>query len=153
MSQHEHPVTLMRVWVRENIITTVLIIFILVSLVLHAVTIGALMRVRGIVNRQLDLSVTQLEQVRQQKIRYNFPIDQTFRIDTTVAISETVNVPLNLSVPISDTVAIPIRRDIPFQTDVPIKTDIPIDINLQDPPLGDVLRKFEDALRELRDLL
>jgi type II secretory pathway pseudopilin PulG len=159
------------------VITTVLIVFILLSLALHAATIGALLRVRSTINRQLDLSATQLAQVRQQKVRYNFPIDQTFPIDTTIAISETVDVPLtiqvpinqtislpietpagtfnfdvplNLTVPVSDTVSIPINKQIPFKTDIPIRTEIPIDIDLSEPPLGDILQQFEDALQELR---
>ncbi len=172
--------TLARVWMRENVIVTVLSIFILLSLLLHALTLGALIRVRGIVQRQLDISAEQMATVRQQKIRYNFPVDQTFTIDTTIAISETVivplsievpisetvtlpidtpfgqvpiSVPLNLSVPISDTVEVPINKDIPFRTDIPIKTKIPIDISLSEPPLGDILRQFEEALQDLRDRL
>lgn len=170
-------VTVARVWMRSNVITAVLIVFILLSLVIHALTIGALLRVRSITNRQLDLSASELARVRQQKVRYEFPIDQTFPIDTTIVISETVAVPLNLSVPInqtirlpldtpagtfefdvpinltvpvSDTVNIPINKSIPFTTDIPIRTQIPIDIDLSEPPLGEILQQFEDALRELR---
>lgn len=176
----QHPLTLARVWVRGNVITTVLIVFILLSLLLHAATIGALLRVRSITNRQLELSASELARVRQQKVSYNFPIDQSFPIDTTVTISETISVPLNISVPInetvripldtpagtfdfdvplnltipvSETVEIPINKQIPFNTEVPIRTEIPIDIDLSQPPLGDILQQFEDALRDLRDRL
>lgn len=175
--EQRSPVTVTRVWVRSNIITTVLIVFIVLSLLLHAITIGALLRVRSITNRQLDLSANQLAQVRQQKVQYAFPIDQTFAINTTVTISDTVSVPLNiqvpikqtitlpvqtdfgtfnfdvpldLTVPVSETVAIPINKQIPFNTDIPIKTDIPIDLDLSAEPLGPILQQFEDALRELR---
>lgn len=167
-------------WVRANIITTVLIVFILLSLAIHAVTLWSLWRVRDITARQLDISVNRLAEVREQKVRYSFPVDQTFAIDTTIAISETVtvplnlsvpisetvtlpintgfgtfdiDVPLNLSVPISDTVEIPINKQIPFKSDIPIKMDFPVDIDLSGPPLGDILQQFEDALRELRDIL
>lgn len=173
----QSAVTLARIWVRSNIITTVLIVFILLSLLLHALTIGALIRVRSIIDRQLDVSAAELARVRQQRFSYTLPIDQTFTIDTTIAISETVtvpvnltvpisqtvrlpintdlgtfdfDVPLNLSVPISDTLEIPLQRDIPFQTDIPVKTDIPIDIGFSDPPLGTILQQLEEALRELR---
>lgn len=179
-SGREHPLTLARIWMRGNVITTVLIVFIFLSLLLHGLTIGALLRVRSITNRQLELSAGELARVRQQKVRYNFPIDQSFPIDTTVTISETVSVPLNISVPInqtislpldtpagtfnfdvpinltvpvSETVEIPINKQIPFNTEVPIRTEIPIDIDLSQPPLGDILQQFEDALRELRDRL
>lgn len=174
------PLTLARIWMRSNIITTVLIVFILLSLLLHALTIGALVRVRGTVQRQLDISSEQLSEVRQQKVRYNFPVDQTFTIDTTIAISETVlvpiaidvpiketltvpidtplgplpiTVPLDLTVPISETVEVPINKQLPFRADIPIQTDIPIDIDLSQPPLGDILQQFQDALEELRNRL
>jgi hypothetical protein len=174
------PLTLARLWMRENIIVTVLSIFILLSLLLHALTLGALFRVRSIVQRQLEVSAEQMAAVREQKVRYNFPVDQTFTIDTTVALSETltvplsievpikqsitlpidtplgqvpITVPLDLTVPVSDTVQVPINKQIPFKVDIPIKTEIPIDISLSEPPLGDILRQFEEALKDLRDRL
>jgi hypothetical protein len=169
-----------RLWIRENVISTVLAIFLVVSLGLHAFTFISLLRVRNTINRQLDISANQMAQVRQQKVRYVFPVDQTFTIDTTVPISETVEVPLNLTVPISETVQIPIEtplgivplevpinltvpitetvtvpinKQIPFRTDIPVQTDIPVDLDLNGPPIGPILRQFEDALRELRDNL
>ncbi len=182
MADHRRSqrMTVTRLWMRENIITTVLIVFILLSLLLHALTLGALFRVRSIIQRQLDISSAQLAQVRQQTVRYNFPVDQTFTIDTTVAVSETVSVPLSIDVPIqqevmipidtllgtvpitvpldmtvpvSETVEVPINKQLPFRADIPIQTDIPIEIPLGDPPLGEVLRQFEEALQELRSRL
>jgi|GEM_PF-6906978 len=178
--QRRPPITLARIWVRNNIITTVLIIFIIMSLLIHALTIGALFRVRQIVTSQLEISAQELSQVRQQEVRYNFPVDQTFTIDTTVTISETVTVPLSITVPIkqtiklpidtpvgplefdvpldftvpvSDTVEVPINKSIPFQADIPVQTDIPINLELNEPPIGEILRRLEDALRELRNQL
>lgn len=175
-----NALTLARVWVRSNIITTVLSIFIVLSLLINALTIGALLRVRGIINNQLEVSTQQLAQLRQQKINYSFPVDQTFTIDTTVRIDETVTVPLNISVPISqtisvpidtpvgmlpidvplnftvpvsDTVQVPLTKDIPFQAEIPIRTDIPVDLDLSAPPLSDLLKQFEDALRDLHNRL
>ncbi len=172
--------SLARVWVRSNIITSVLIVFIVLSLLIHALTIGALVRVRGVINHQLDVSLAQMAQLRQQKIRYTFPVDQTVTVDTTVALNETVSVPLsitvplsqtivvpidtpfgpfdldvplNFSVPVSDTVEIPINKQIPFKADVPINTDIPVDLDLSASPLGDILKQFEDALRDLHNRL
>ncbi len=173
-------ITVARLWMRENIITAVLVVFIILSLLLHAVTLGSLWRVRSVIRHQLDISTAQLAEVRQQTVRYNFPVDQTFTIDTTVAISETVEVPLSLTVPISqevsipietflgtvpitvpldltipvsETIEVPINRDLPFQTDIPIQTEFPIEIRLSEPPLGDVLKQFEEALQELRNRL
>lgn len=178
--QNRNALTLTRLWIRGNIITTVLIAFILLSLLLHALTIGALLRVRGITNRQLEISEQQLAQLRQQKATVNFPIDQTFAIDTTVTVSDTVTVPLNLNVPIKDTitipidtgfgtfpidvpldltvpvsetVTIPINKQIPFKTDIPINTDIQINLDLSEEPLGPLLEQFEKALRDLRGRL
>jgi hypothetical protein len=178
--QTRDSLSLMRVWVRSNIITTVLIIFILLSLLIHALTIGALLRVRGIIDNQLDVSTQQMAQLRQQKVRYTFPVDQTFTVDTTVSVDETVtvplsitvpisqtivvpidtpvgqidvDVPLNFSVPVSDTVDVPLTKDIPFQAEIPIKTDIPVDLDLNSPPLSDILKQFEDALRDLHNRL
>ncbi len=179
-TRQTQPLSMARLWVRSNIITTVLIVFILLSLLLHALTIGALIRVRSTLQRQLDISSSQLAQVRQQKVRYDFPVDQTFTIDTTIAISETVTVPLRLSVPIketvtlpidtpfgqvpisvpldmtvpiTDTIEVPINKQLPFKADIPIQTDIPIDIDLSQPPLGDILQQFQDALQDLRNRL
>lgn len=174
------PLNVARIWARENVITTVLIIFILISLLLHALTIGALVRVRGITDRQLEISANDIARVRQQKVQYTFPIDQSFTVDTTIAVSDTITVPISLSVPIkqnvklpietdfgtfdfdvpidievpiSDTLAIPIKRDIPFKADIPVKTSVPIELNLNDPPLGTILQQLEEAIRELRDQL
>ncbi len=166
-------ITLAQVWVRQNILTTVLIIFIVLSLLLHVLTIGALFRVRLIVNRQLDVSADQLARVRQQEISYMLPIDQTFWLDTTIAVDETVTVPLDLTVPISDTLSLPISEfelqiplyitvpisdtvdvplngRIPVRAEVPINTEVPIQLQVDNSPFGDILKQLEDGLRELR---
>ncbi len=172
------PITVARVWVRSNIITTVLGIFIVLSLLLHALTIGALLRVRGIMSRQLDTSSSQLAALRHQKIQYAFEVDQQFPIDTTVTISDTVAVPINIEVPIrqtiplpvetplgtytfsvpvdftvpvSDTVQVPINKQVPVRADIPVRLDIPIELELNQPPISEVLQQFEQALRDLRE--
>jgi hypothetical protein len=196
------------VWVRQNILTTVLIIFILLSLLLHLLTIGALLRVRHVVSRHLDISADQLSRVRQQEVRYDVPVDQMFSLDTTIAISETMGVPLSISVPIkqtirlpvhvsvpikqtirlpintpirrfefpvpidmtvpisdtvevpidmtvpvSGTIEVPIRREVPVKAEIPIDTVIPFELDLNDSPIGDILKQLEDNLRELRNNL
>lgn len=166
-----------RMWAEQNSLTKALIIFILLSLLLHLLTIGTLFRVRRTVSHQLDISADQLSQVRQQAVQYDFPIDQTIALDTTIAISEVVTVPLTISVPIkqtimlpvdtpagklkfpvpldftvpvSDTVEVPIRKDLPIRAEIPINTDIPLELDLNDSPIGDILKYLEDKLRELR---
>ncbi len=172
--------TLARIWMRQNVLTTVLIIFIVFSLLLHVLTLGALFRVRSIVNRQLDVSANQLARARQQEISYMLPIDQTFSLDTTIAIDETItvplhitvpisetialpirtplgrvnlDVPLNLTVPISDTVDVPLNAEIPVEVDVPIDAEVPIELQVANSPFGDILKQLEDSLRELRQSL
>lgn len=177
-AERRRAITPVRLWVRSNVITTVLIIFILVSLLLHLLTIGALIRVRGTLQRQLDTSITQLAALRQQSIQYALVVDQTLPISTTVTISETLDVPIQLEVPIrqtvtlpidtpagtfnldvpldmrvpiSDTVPIPINRRVPIQAEIPVKLKVPVELQLDEPPIREVLERFEQALRELRN--
>ena len=42
-----------------------------------------------------------------------------------------------------------INKQIPIATNVDLDTDIPLSIDLSQPPMGDVLRNFENALREV----
>jgi hypothetical protein len=178
--QRQTRILAARIWSRQNVITTVLGTFIVLSLLIHAFTIFSLLRVRSIVSSQLDVSAGQVAQLRQQKIPYNFPVEQTFPINTTVVISETVDVPINLrvpiqqtvrlpintpvgplqfdvpldfTVPISDSVRVPINKSIPFSTTIPISTSIPIDVSLSDGPVGNVLQHLEEGLRDLRQQL
>jgi hypothetical protein len=181
--QVERPprgLTLGRVWIRQNRLMTTLIIFILISLLLHALTIGSLVRIRNTVSRQLDISVAQLARIRQQRVHYDLPVEQTFMLNTTFPISETISVPLSMTVPISQTIELPvntpvgrvnldvpldftvpitdevdvlIERQIPVQAEIPIETDIPIDFALDEPPLGEILEQLEQGLRDLRDNL
>ncbi len=172
------PVSLALVWARSNVISLVLAIFIVVSLALQAATIIGLLRIRNTTARQLDVSANDIARLRQQSVTYNFPVDQTVSLDTTIAINRTIDIPINLTVPISETLSVPIEtplgafnidvplnlevpisetvsvtidEDIPVSADVPIKTEIPVAIKLGDPPLGDIFRQFEEALRTLRE--
>lgn len=171
------PVSLALVWARSNVITVVLASFIVISLGLQTLTIIGLLRVRNTTARQLEVSANDIARLRQQSVSYNFPIDQTVPLDTTVEIKRTVEIPINLTVPISETLEVPIStpfgsfdidvplqlevpisetvsvtidEDVPVSADVPVKTEIPIAIRLGDPPLGDIFRQFEEALRTLR---
>lgn len=169
-----------RIWSRQNVITMVLGTFIILSLLIHAYTIFSLLRVREIVSTQLDISANQVAQLRQQRVEYTLPVQETFPISTTIAINETIpvpinfdvpinqtvripintplgavpiDIPLNLTVPISNTVVVPINREIPFQTTIPISTSVPIELALGEGTAGDVLQQLEDSLRELREQL
>jgi len=176
---HDQPprISSARIWSRQNVIILVLSIFIVLSLLLHLFTILSLLRVRDIVSTQLDVSANQVARLREQRIRYSFPVQQTFPISTTIAINETIPVPINfdvpinqtltfpintplgslpidipisITVPISNTVVVPIQRNIPFQTTIPISTEVPIELALGEGEAGNVLLQLEEGLRDLR---
>ncbi len=181
LEERPKAITVARVWVRENIITTVLGVFIVISLLLHAVTLLALVRVRDVVRLQLAAAAAQVAEARTQQIHYDFPIKQTFPFSTTVAINETLDVPiqdnfpikqtfdvpldlntvipgagvytfpvpLDITIPVSTTVKVTINKQIPISTDITVDTVVPLDIDLQQPPLGDLLQRIERSLRDL----
>ena len=178
--ERRNAITATRVWIRSNIITTVLGIFIVVSLALHVVTLLALVRVRDVLRLQLDAAAAQVAEAQSQKIHYDFPLKQSFPFSTTITIDETlvvpirdsfpinqtfeipvdtgfgvftIPVPLNLSVPVSTTVVVPVKETIPFSTEVMIDTLIPLDLDLSQPPLGELLTRIEATLRDLRSKL
>ena len=177
MHDQQPRISSARILSRQNAVIMILISFIVLSLLLHALTIFNLLRVREIVSTQLDISANQVAQLRQERVRYTLPVQQTFPISTTIAINETIpvpinfsvpinqtvripintplgqvpiDIPLNLTVPISNTVVVPINREIPFQTTVPISTEVPIELALGEGTAGGVLQQLEDSLRELR---
>ena len=173
--------TLTRQWARSNVLTIVLIIFILLSILLNAFTFAAIYQLRRIVRTQLDTAVVQVGEAYRQTIRYDFPIQQTFPVSTTVELNESLDVPINTVVPIrqsinvpvqvpvlgsielpvelnldvhvSTTVTVAINKQIPIETEVDLNTSIPLEINLGEGAIGDVLRDLEEALRELREQL
>lgn len=166
-----------RIWTRQNVITLVLSVFIVLSTIMSALTLGSVWRVRDVLRAQLEAASDQIGAARLQTVNYDFPIQQSFPISTTVQLNETLDVPiimsvpirqsiivpvevpvigqidlpveLNLDVPISTTVQVAIDKQIPIATSVDLNTSIPLEINLSQPPLGDVLQELEDTLREL----
>ena len=170
--------TLTRAWARSNVLTIVLIIFILLSMLLNAFTFAAIYQLRRIVRTQLETAATQVGEAYKQTIRYDFPIDQTFPISTVVELNETLDVPIdtvvpirqnisvpveipvigsvelpvqiNMDVPVSTTVTVAIDKQIPIETEVDLNTNIPLEFNLGEGAIGDVLRELEKALLDLR---
>ncbi len=161
-----------RSWSRLNVVTVVLSIFILLSTLLSAFTLGAVWRVRDIVRAQLQAAAVNVGELRQQTIRYEFPLKQSFPISTSIQVDETFQVPirivvpireqvtvpvgpvnfpvdLNIDVPISTTVPVQIRRELPIHTNVDLDTTIPLEVNLRESPVSQVLQDLEEALREL----
>src|SRR4051795_5763741 len=93
-------VTVMRVWMRENVLTIVLSIFILLSVLVNAYTFAVVYQTRRLLRAQLVTAVTNIEAARKQTIHYEFPIQQSFPISTTVQLDESLDVPINTTVPI-----------------------------------------------------
>ncbi len=171
------PLTLARAWARSNVVTIVLIIFILLSTLLNAIMLGSIYRIREVVRAQLETATDGISAARQQTVHYDFPIDTTFPISTTVHINETLDVPINMTVPIDREITVPVEmpllgqvelpvdldfevpisttvsfqvdREIPISTNIDLDTEFPLELDLSQPPLGDVLKRLEDALREL----
>ena len=173
---HQPRITRYRIWARENVITVVLIVFIIFSTLLNALTIGAVYRVREVLRAQLETATRNIADVRKQSIRYDFPVKQNFPVDTSVQINETINVPvnmtvpirqqitvpvgpvnfpvnLNFNVPISTTIPVKINRQVPIKTSIALDTNVPVELNLSKPPIGDVLRRLQETLQSLLDSL
>lgn len=165
-------VTTFRVWARQNVIIIVLSVFILLSTLLNALTIGALFRVREVLQAQLTTATQNVAQIRTQTMHYDFPIKQSFPISTTIQIDETLDVPVNLKVPIRQQVTVPVgpvsfpvdlnfdvpisttfpvkfQRQLPIRTNIDLDTNIPIELDLKQGSLGEILRKLEESLRQL----
>ncbi len=64
----QHHWVLTRAWVRHHGLTTLLLSGLLVSMLVHLLTLGALVRVRHGVSRQLTDSADHLAMLRQQAI-------------------------------------------------------------------------------------
>jgi hypothetical protein len=170
-------VTIMRVWARENVLTLVLCVFILLSMLVNAYTFAVVYQTRRLLRAQLETAVTNLAAARKQTIHYEFPIQQSFPFSTTVQLNESLDVPihttvpirqkisvpvdvpvvgtvdlpvdLNFDVPVSTTVTVAIKKQIPISTSVDLNTNVPINLDLGQAPLGDVLRSLEDRLRAI----
>ncbi|GAC1536446.1 MAG: hypothetical protein NVS4B8_06760 [Herpetosiphon sp.] len=181
MGKQEETVTLSRVWVRENIITITLALFIVLSLLLHAATLLSLWRIRDVVHLQLQAAASQIHEAQLQQVHYDFPIKQSFPFATSIVISETVDVPIqdsfpikqrftvpfdlnsilpgagtisipipiDVSIPVSTTLHVPIQKTIPFRTTIDVNTTVPFELNLGQPPLGDLLRRIEASFQSL----
>ena len=114
-------------WLRPHVLTTVLIMVMLGSVLLHLLTLGALVQLRQRVSQQLASSADHLAQVRLHDVRYAVPVKYSFPLDTTIAISETVTVPIETTVPIKQTIQLPINTPLRrFEIPVPVEMTVPI---------------------------
>lgn len=148
-----------------------------VSLMLHVVTIAWLVGVRSALRAELDTLATAVVSAKQEKLRYDFRIDQTLPIQIDVPIDQSIEVPiqtevrikqqvdlpistslgtfnipipLDVTVPVNTTVPIEFHRTIPISTSVPIKLDVPIELDLGSPEFAGYLDRLHDALLTMR---
>jgi|HigsolmetaAR202D_1030399.scaffolds.fasta_scaffold00031_33 hypothetical protein len=155
----------------------ILQVALVVSLLLHMVTIGWLVGVRSALRAELDTLATAVVSAKQEKLRYDFRIDQTLPIRLDVPVDQSIEVPiqtevrikqqvdlpistslgtfnipipLDVTVPVSTTVPIEFHRTIPISTSVPIKFDVPIELDLGSPEFASYLDRLHDALLTMR---
>ena len=166
---------------RIGSLQTIMLVLLGVSLLIHALTLTQLFRVRNTLRDELDQLAAGVAAARNQQIRYEIPIDQNIPIDidvpiqrnltipiqTEVRIQQQLNVPvdtviagtINIPVPIDTTVPIstnvPINFDqtINISTTVPLKMTVPVQIDLNSSQISGYLDKVYQALIELREEL
>ena len=111
----------------------VLIVLLGVSLLIHALTVSQLLRVRGTLRDELALAADRVTTAKSQQISYDLPIDQQLPINIDVPIKRSLEVPINTQVRIQQNITLPIDTGlgkidvpIPIDTTVPISTNVPI---------------------------
>jgi hypothetical protein len=160
---------------------TLMLVMLAVSLLIHALTISQLFRVRNTLRGQIDQLAASVDAAKSDTVRYDLPIDQQIPInmdvpikrsltvpintevrikqdinlplDTGVAGTITIPIPIDATVPVSTTVPITFDQNINISTTVPLRLNVPIQIKLGSPQLSSYLDRLHDALLDLRDQL
>jgi hypothetical protein len=158
----------------------VLIVLLGVSLLVHALTVSELLRVRSTLRGELDSLAERIVAAKGTPLTYTLPIDQQLPVNVDVPIKRALQVPVNLNVPIKQNITVPINTglgsiDVPvaldttvpisttvpialdqtlnISTTVPIRLDLPLQIDLGSAQLAPYLDQLRDRLIELRDSL
>ncbi len=159
----------------------ILLVLLAVSLLIHALTLTQLLRVRGTLRDQIEQLAASVAATKGETLRYSLPIDQqvpidvdipirrslTIPIQTEVRIQQNINVPvdtgvagtivipipIDVTVPVSTTVPIAFDQTVNISTTVPLQLDVPIAIDLGTPQFAGYLDRLRDALLRLRDQL
>jgi hypothetical protein len=159
----------------------ILLVMLAVSLLIHALTLTQLLRVRGTLRDQIEQLAASVAATKGETLRYSLPIDQQVPIDvdipiqrsmtvpiqTEVRIQQNINVPvdtgvagtivipipIDVTVPVSTTVPIEFDQTVNISTTVPLQLDVPIAIDLGTPQFAGYLDRLRDALLALRDQL
>ena len=159
---------------------TILVVLLAFSLLLHALTVSQLLRVRGTLRNEIAQLAERVSAAKTSQVRYDLPIDQQLPINIDVPIKRSLNVPINTEVrikqditlpvdtvlgkfdlpipidatiPISTTVPIAFDQTIAISTTVPIKLNVPVQVDLGSDQLAPVLDQLRQKLLELRDSL
>jgi hypothetical protein len=158
----------------------VLVVLLGVSLLVHALTVSQLLRVRGTLRSELAQAADRVAQAKTQQISYDLPIDQQLPINIDVPIRRSMEVPINTevqikqnitlpidtglgqinlpipidaTVPISTTVPIAFDQTVNISTTVPIQLAVPVRVNLGSEQVAPLLDRLRQRLLELRDSL
>jgi hypothetical protein len=157
---------------------TLMLVMLAASLLIHALTISQLLRVRSSLRAEVERLAGAVEAAKGNQVSYTLPIDQQIPIDIDVPIQRSMNIPINTEVriqqnlvlpvetgfgsldipvpidatiPVSTTVPIELDQTVNISTTVPIKLDVPITIDFGSSELSGYLDRLHDALLELRD--
>lgn len=157
---------------RHRVTIPVLVTLLVLSLLLHALTLGSLFRVRSVAVGQLNAFIKYTEQVQQDTIQVDIPIKQSIPIQASIPFNKKLTVPIKTTLPISDTINVttplgelplPVQMTFPIDLEVPIEvnqtldvsTTVDIDLNVpivvpvKETPLASYLDELQRALREL----
>jgi hypothetical protein len=151
------------------------------SLLVHALTLAQLFRVRNTLRGQIEQLAAGVESAKHEQVRYDLPIDQQVPIDldvpirrsltipirTEVHIQQQINlpvdtgvagtieipIPIDATVPVSTSVPIDFDQTVNISTTVPLRLNVPIRVDLGAPQLAGYFDRLHDALLKLRDQL
>ncbi len=156
--------------------TLLLYALLLVSFILHAVTLGVVLQVRVLAKDQLTLLSNQLADMETQTITTTIHVKQDVPIAAAIPINKSVVIPVNTTVNIDQVISVPINTplgtaniNVPLKTSVPINTSVPVTISdtlsisttvaldlsvpisiaLADTPFAALLRNLRQQLRDL----
>lgn len=162
-------------WLQRWILP-VLVSLLTLSLLLHALTLFSLIRVRSIASEQVKALAAQVEQARKESLTANIRINRavpinasipinkqlTVPISTTVAINQNVpvdtplgsiNIPLNTNIPINLKIPVTISENVTIDTNVNLDMNLPIDVPIAGTSLDSYLEKLVQQLRALEQQL
>lgn len=166
--------------VRQGIrpLTTLMLIALCVSLLLHGLTIWRLLSLRSTLRDEVDQLSQRVVAAKSQTVSYDLPINEripvnvdipvrealTIPISTQVRIQQNVNlpidtglgsfnvpVPIDVTIPVSTTVPININQSVTISTTVPIQLNVPIKLDMSSNQFAGYLDRIRDALLRLRD--